>query len=101
MKIPKMINNHVLIKVPKRTQIGGIAMPREYTEVNIASAGTVAAIGPKCEYVKVGDFVYYKNMVGHRIEDDSLPDDFHFIVVAEADLIGYFSKKEEVEKIIN
>lgn len=95
-----MINNLVLIKVPKHERsAGGIVMPHEYTEMNIAAAGVVAVSGPECKYVDVNDFVFYKNTVGHKIEDDSLPADFHFIVVSENDLIGYYKKEDA--KVIN
>jgi len=94
-----MIKNLVLVKVPKTSQIRGIAMPTEYTELNIASAGVVAGVGPDCEYVQKEDFVFYKNTVGHKIEDDSLPKDTHFIVVSENDLIGYYKKEDA--KLVN
>lgn len=96
MRLPRMINNHVLVRIPKETHKGGIAMPHEYVEYNIAAAGVVAAVGPDCKFVSVEDFAFYKNTVGHRIEDDSLPSDSHFIVVSENDLIGYYKKTDAI-----
>lgn len=98
MRLPRMIKNLVLVKVPKEDTVHGIAMPKDYVEMNIANAGVVAGVGPECVYVNEDDFVFYKSTVGHKIEDDTLPKNYHFIVVAEGDIIGYY-KKEDAQNV--
>lgn len=96
IRLPRLIANHVLIEIPKEDRTkGGILMPSEIVEMKIASAGSVVGVGPECKYVTPGCFAFFKSMIGHKIEDDSLPQKSHYVVIAEGDLIGYY-KKEDV-----
>jgi len=95
MRLPKMLNDNVLIKTPKEEKSpGGVYLPQELIELKIATSGVVVETGPNC-VVKKGDFVYWKVGVGNKIDDEYLDKKHHFIVVNEADILGYLPAEEE------
>jgi len=98
MRLPKMLRDNVLIKVPREEKTKeGVYLPQEIIDLKIATFGIAVEVGPECK-IKKGDFVYWKAGVGNKIEDEYLPKDYHFIVVNEADILGYLPAEEERKK---
>ncbi len=97
-KYPEMLRDNVLIKVPKEPKTkSGVFIPEELVDLKIASAGVAVKVGPDCK-IKVGDFVYWRTGIGNKIEDDYLDSNYFFIVVNEADILGYLRLTKERKK---
>jgi len=98
MRLPKMLRDDILIKVPKQEKTeSGVYLPEEMIDLKIATYGVAVEVGPECT-IKKGDFIYWKAGVGNKIEDEYLDENYHFIVVNEADVLGYLPAKEERKK---
>jgi len=98
MRLPKMLRDNILIKVPKEEKTeSGVYLPQEMIDFKIATYGIAVEVGPDCT-IKKGDFVYWKAGVGNRIEDKYLNEKYHFIVVNETDILGYLPAEEERKK---
>jgi len=98
MRLPKMLRDDVLIKIPREEKTkSGVFLPESLLDLKIASAGIAVEVGPDCK-IKKGDFVYWRMGVGNEIEDEYLDKNYHFIVVNENDVLGYLPAKEERKK---
>ena len=95
-----MMENHLLIKIEDKLKGSGIAIPedtkeRMMEEAALSNQGEVAFIGDECKYVKIGDYVHYKNFIGNRVDDESLSKDGTYVVVAENDILAIRDRKKK------
>jgi len=94
--LPRMPRNLVLIRVPFEEK-DKIIVPEEYKNANINNVGQVVVVGKECKELEVGDTAYFRLGFGNKIIDDSMPQDAHYIIISETDLIAFF-KKEDIKK---
>lgn len=86
----KMLHDHVLIQVKKHMRTkGGIELPPSMQDATrVATVGWAVATGPEVENTDVGDFVFYKEFVGHALDHPILDTEHVYLVVSEKDLLG-------------
>jgi len=93
-----MLRDDILVRIPKEEKTkDGVYLPENLVDLKVASAGVAIEVGPDCQ-VKRGDFVYWKTGIGNEIEDEYLDKNYHFIVVNEADILGYLPAEKERKK---
>lgn len=95
----KMTSNLILVEVSTKVEGegGDIALPSEILQEkrlekqSTATTGIASVVGPDCESVEQGDFVFYKQFVGNILDHESLDNDEHkaYIVVSEKDILGF------------
>ena len=91
--LPKVTFNNAIIAIaPERKTKSGIFMPEEIADINYSFAGEVLVVGKECEYVKVGNYAFFRAGVGRMIEDDRFGKEFKYIVVCEDDIVAYYDK---------
>ncbi len=85
----KMLRDNVLIRVEKREQTDkGIYLPSDIVDKQVATTGWAEEVGPDCKIVKKGDYLFFKEMVGHLIDHQVLDDSCFHLVVSENDIVG-------------
>lgn len=84
----KATRDLVLVKLEDMSSKADIVMPDtvKQDEIMKATKGHVVSVGPRCEEVKVGDFVHYNAFVGNQIKDDEVNDGV-YVIVAEKDIL--------------
>jgi len=81
--------DRICIKQKKVDKIGKVFIPKT-SEMMYSCEGEVLAIGPECEFTKVGDKVIWGRYVGAKIERNGE----EYYLLREKDLIGIIESKE-------